>query len=71
MTNGVFSDYELREMGIKFDGEEEYTAANCVGSCEEEMESKVISKKCRGDPRSPLSFIHDPLRAWGQWPPMH
>lgn len=48
MTNGVFSDYELRELGIKFEDEEAYAAANCVGSCEEEMESKVISKKCRG-----------------------
>ena len=48
MTNGVFSEYELREMGVKFDGSEEYIAANCVGSCEEELNVKVISKSCRG-----------------------
>lgn len=45
----VFSDYELREMGIKIDGETEYKTASCVGSCEEEAEVKVITKKCRGD----------------------
>ena len=48
MTNGVFSEYELRAMGIKFADAETYAAANCVGSCEEEMEAKVVTKKCRG-----------------------
>lgn len=48
MTNGVFSEYELREMGIKFKTEEAYKTANCVGSCEEAMDAKVISKSCRG-----------------------
>lgn len=48
MTNGVYSEYELRAMGIKFAGKEAYQSANCVGSCEEEMESRVITKKCRG-----------------------
>ena len=46
--NGVFSEYELKEMGIKFKTGEAYQSADCVGSCEEEMESKVITKKCRG-----------------------
>jgi len=45
----VFSEYELREMGIKFKTSEAYQSANCVGSCEEELESKVITKKCRGN----------------------
>lgn len=44
----VFSEYELRKMGIKFKSAEAYTSADCVGSCEEELESKVITKKCRG-----------------------
>ena len=44
----VFSEYELREMAIKFKSAEAYISANCVGSCEEELESKVITKKCRG-----------------------
>lgn len=48
MTNGVFSEYELREMGVKFASSEEYVTASCVGSCEEEMEAKVVSKMCRG-----------------------
>lgn len=48
MTNGVFSEYEVREMGIKFKSETKYVAANCVGSSEEEMEAKTISKSCRG-----------------------
>ncbi len=48
MTNGVYSEYELRAMGIKFKSSEEYLAANCVGSSEEEMESKVVTKSCRG-----------------------
>jgi hypothetical protein len=48
MTNGVFSEYEIREMGIKFKSGTEYQTANCVGSCEEEMEAKVITKSCRG-----------------------
>ena len=48
MTNGVFSEYELREMGIKTEGSEAYVSANCVGSCEEELETKVVSKSCRG-----------------------
>lgn len=50
MTNGVFSDFEVDQLGIKFNKETEYQSANCVGSCEEEMESKVITKSCRGIP---------------------
>lgn len=48
MTNGVFSEYELREMAVKFKNSEEYVAANCVGSCEEELNVKIITKMCRG-----------------------
>lgn len=48
MTNGVFSEYELREMGIKIADAEAYISANCVGSCEEELDTKVITKSCRG-----------------------
>lgn len=45
----VFSEYELRKMGIKFKSSEAYLSADCVGSCEEELETKVITKKCRGN----------------------
>ena len=48
MTNGVYSEYELREMGIKTTDAETYASANCVGSCEEELDTKVVSKSCRG-----------------------
>lgn len=48
MTNGVFSDYELREMGIKFKDADAYKTASCVGTCEEELESRVTTKSCRG-----------------------
>ena len=48
MTNGVFSDFELDQLGIKFASGTGYLSVNCVGSCEEEMESKVITKSCRG-----------------------
>lgn len=48
MTNGVFSDFELDQLGFKFNGKEAYESVNCVGSCEEEMVSKKITKSCRG-----------------------
>lgn len=48
MTNGVFSDFELDQFGVKFKGEETYASVNCMGALEEEMESKVITKSCRG-----------------------
>lgn len=48
MTNGVFSEYEVREQAIKFKSGTEYVGANCVGSSEEEMNAKVITKSCRG-----------------------
>ena len=48
MTNGVFSEFDLTEMGIKTEGSSAYVSANCVGSSEEELETKIITKKCRG-----------------------
>ena len=44
----VFSDFELDQLGIKFADAEAYKNANCVGSCEEEMEAKTVTKSCRG-----------------------
>lgn len=46
MWNG--SEYELDQLGIKFKDAEDTQIIKCIGSCEEEMESKVISKSCRG-----------------------
>lgn len=48
MLKTVFSEFELRAMGFKFDGDENYSSADCVGSCEESMNVKIIAKKCRG-----------------------
>lgn len=48
MTNGVFSDFELDELGFKFVGGDAYKSAKCIGASEEEMEVKVITKSCRG-----------------------
>lgn len=48
MTKGVFSEFEVEEQHIKLAGEDTYSDMNCVGSSEEELEVKSISKKCRG-----------------------
>ena len=48
MQNGVFSDFELKQIGFKFKSATEYKSVPCVGACEEEMETKVITKLCRG-----------------------
>lgn len=47
-TESVFSDYEIRAMGVKVGDSEEFIAANCVGSVEEEAEVKQVTKNCRG-----------------------
>lgn len=44
----VFSEYEVKEIGLKFKSADTYNTIECIGSCEEEMESRVITKKCRG-----------------------
>ena len=44
----MFSEYELKEIGIKFKDGEAYQKVECIGSCEEEMESRTVVKKCRG-----------------------
>lgn len=49
MTNGVFSDFEIDQISVKFAGETgEAVAMNCVGSVEEEMTAKAVTKSCRG-----------------------
>lgn len=47
-TSTVFSDFELEKIGFKFKSDSAYRAVECVGSMEEEMESKTVTKKCRG-----------------------
>lgn len=42
------SDFELDQFGISFDNGTTYQNANCVGSLEEEMGVKTVTKSCRG-----------------------
>lgn len=42
------SEFELTQIGIKFEGETAYQTVECVGSCEEEMTVKTVTKSCRG-----------------------
>jgi hypothetical protein len=44
----VFSDFEVDQLGFKFPGSDAYKSAECIGSYEEELTAKVITKKCRG-----------------------
>lgn len=48
MTNGVFSDFDIDRMNVKFGDTATAVAMNCIGSVEEELTAKVITKKCRG-----------------------
>lgn len=44
----VFSEAEVEEIGIKIDGATEVDSNKCVGTLEEEMTVKTVTKKCRG-----------------------
>lgn len=44
----IFSEFEINRLGLKIEGEQTFTAANCVATFKEEMETKTITKKCRG-----------------------
>ena len=46
--NWTGSDFELDQFGMKFEGEQAYESVNCIGSLEEEMAVKSVSKSCRG-----------------------
>lgn len=48
ITEKVFSEVEVRKIGIKIEGAQKADVNECVGSMEEEMEVKTVSKKCRG-----------------------
>lgn len=48
MTNGVFSEFEVKAQYIKIADEDSYSTMSCVGSSEEDLEVKIITKKCRG-----------------------
>jgi hypothetical protein len=50
MYTSVFSKYELRKMGVKISDASttSYKSADCVGTFEEELDVKVVTKMCRG-----------------------
>lgn len=48
MDKKVFSDFELDLWGVKPVGAEAYSTVECIGNCEEEMNTRIITKKCRG-----------------------
>lgn len=48
MYEKVFSEFEVKNTSIKFAEESAATKVGCVGSLEETMNSKTITKKCEG-----------------------
>lgn len=42
------SEFEVDKLGIKFDGDDAYSVMECIGSLEEEMTVKTVTKSCRG-----------------------
>lgn len=46
--NQGFSEFEVKNTSILFNGEETATKVGCVGSLEETMNSKTVTKKCEG-----------------------
>lgn len=50
ISSDVFSEYELRELAIKVNEEEEgtFTHSDCVGTWEDEAETLTVTKNCRG-----------------------
>lgn len=48
MYEKVFSEFEVKNTSFKFAEDETATKAGCVGSLEESMNSKTITKKCEG-----------------------
>lgn len=46
----VFSEFEIDQVGIAFDGEETHQIMECISTIEEEMETKTVTKNCRGIP---------------------
>lgn len=49
MTYGKdFNEFEVKDTSFKFVDEETYTKVGCVGSVEETLNSKIVTKKCEG-----------------------
>ena len=49
MSEPVFSNYEVRKIGTKLNATgATQIVADCVGSMEDEMETRIVTKNCRG-----------------------
>lgn len=48
ITEKVFSEAEVRKIGIRTAGAQKADINECVGTWEEELEVKTVTKKCRG-----------------------
>ena len=48
MYESVFSEFEVKNTSIKFADDDAAIKVGCVGSLEETMNSKTITKKCEG-----------------------
>ena len=42
------SEFEVKKIGFKFEGTEAYKSVECIGTMEEDMTVKTVTKKCRG-----------------------
>lgn len=47
-TYGEFSEFEISRIAMKFKEDESYKTAGAVGSCEESMDSRTVTKKYKG-----------------------
>lgn len=48
MFREVFSEFEVRAQYIKLADEDSYSTMSCVGTSEEKLEAKIVTKNCRG-----------------------
>lgn len=42
------SEFEVKKIGLKFENADAYKNVECIGSMEEDMAVKTVTKKCRG-----------------------
>ena len=42
------SEFEVKKIGFKFEDADAYETVECIGSMEEDMAVKTVTKKCRG-----------------------
>lgn len=47
MQQTEFSEYSIKEMNLNF-GNQNSMPAGCIGTCEEALDVKILTKKCKG-----------------------